>query len=465
MNQPKQYTSALTVLISDSSSAHVRFEPYIPSSHSSASHEFIDRAEDIIITTPNPSLSVKSNDESVPRKFIEERNTEMDHEYVTLHASDSSAFATYKSSTSLQPEHILTDKSTAKAATLGRAKLRNGNKPKVVSIFDPNRKASLQITPQSQSRPDGYERLESYTSETSINVSTSDLKRTPFGSGSRSCESEDNLYESNATITSTVRSDSIENTLTSLEEESTNTVPGSLDLLMQNIEDFNTSVAFSENGSKVQPSAVGTNSEYASINKPRTDTAKANFDSQEMHTLSSISDIKGDSSVVELKTEQDHMVTTSFSFPSMRSEGMIDEVMIDIEDRKKEDGKHYLINSNERSEITELSEGEKTFAAPKPQSSLSKERHVTVVVDKDLPSTSTKQIDELNIQHDNRLTTGSTPKQQSGLNEFEFDYDRALNEHMEGMMLGMNMDPSKWFDLDKSADIASPPPEEWKVTA
>ena len=451
--QPKTYTSALTLIISDPSSSHVRYEPYLPSLHCASNQEFTDRAEDIIIKTPNPSLVARSGNIPVPFNFTGDNYDGQDNEYVTLQVSDTSAFATYKSSTSLHSEQT-TDNSKMQTTTLGRAKLKDGKGPKMVSLFDPNRKASLQVTPQTKSQSGGYERLDSYTSESSINQSSADMKRSRFESGSRGFYSEDNLYESTATITSTVRSDSMDTTLISLEEESSKASLESMDLLMQTIEDLNTGVSSTSRDANNAQS-----SDYASVKKVK----KNKFDSEltEMQTLHNITG--HGPTVVERQSEVEHVIT-SFSHPTQRPENPHDKIMIDFEGHPIEDNKHSFLNSSERSESLEILEKSKIFSATKPKRNLSKDDKIKVVVDERQAAPSKRGNDEPLLQR-SMDSGGSKQEYERRIDELGIDHDSALNEHMEGLMIGMNMDPAKWFNLHTKEESITPIEDDWQVPA
>ena len=425
----------------------------MPSLHCASNQEFTDRAEDIIIKTPNPPLVARSGNVPVPLNFTGDSYDGQDNEYVTLQVSDTSAFATYKSSTSLHSEHT-TDKSKMRTATLGRAKLKDGKGPKMVSIFDPNRKASLQVTPQTKSQSGGYERLDSYTSESSINQSSADMKRSRFETGSRGFYSEDNLYESTATITSTVRSDSMDTTLLSLEEENSNACPESLDLLMQSIEDFNTGVS-----TTTRDTSSTQSSDYASVNKVKKNRFDSNF--TEMQTLPYTSGHAP--SFVERKTESEEIVA-SFSNPTQRGVNSPDGIIIDSESHQNEDNKHYFSKSSERSESLEILERSKMFPATKPKRNLSKDDKITVVVDKRQAAPSKHGNDEPLLQR-SMDSGGSKLEYERRIDELGIDHDTALNEHMEGLMIGMDMDPAKWFDLHTKEESITSIDDDWQVSA
>ena len=454
---PKTYTTALTLILSDPSSRDIRHEPYTASVHASANHEYVDRAEDIIIEVPSQSRLLKAAASGVA-----------DDDYVTLITSDTFSSATYKSSKSNQSKHAAKSEKTANASTLNRTGIMEGGKVKVESIYDPIRKASLQITPQTKTRSDGYERLESYTSETSINVNTFDLKKSRYNSRSSEFESEDNLYESTATVTSMVRSDSVDNTLASLEEESGRNVHGNLELLMQEMEDFNVSKTVSVENSKDKTASAGlTEVVYSSVNKSA--RSDGGLFEQEMHTLPQMS--KTDDGVKNIKysrSEEEAIVSTSFSLPSPKPANVRSEGSVDLQEYVTDARKDSSQTSTERSEVTEISET-RTTAVRKPKRSLSKTYQATVSVDADSKHASSKQIESSSQKHDIEIALESSQQPDSDMSLFGTDFEKELNEQMTGMMLGMDMDPTKWFDLDQSAASKamkqSPDLDEWEVTA
>ena len=428
--------------MSDPNSRNIRHEIYSPSTHSSANHEYVDRAEDIIIEAPHPSLIVKASNSSQART-----EQQANSEYVTIHASDTSSYATYKSTKS-ETSEFTTNKTTKQSSTVNINELKEVSGTNIGSIFDSNRKSSLQITPQRKSKADGYERLESYASETSVNISSSNLD-----SWSRDFESEDNLYESTATIASTVRSDSMENTLSSLEEEMDKNFQGRLDLLMQDIEGYSATDRKTSFDSREEV-------EYSAVNKTKkiSGTYDNGYFTQAMQSLPTASEYP----IITSTKNHDDTTTMSFiSTPEENRETTRSETVIEVQKENIAHKGSVISSSTERAEITEITEKNKTMSLQKPKRK-SKESQVKFAVNNNINKKSSNE-ENIKVQNkDNRITAESSIQLNSDVKELGVDYNKELNKQMEGMMVEMKMDPSKWFELDQSAD-SNKPADDWTV--
>lgn len=406
----------------------------------------MDRAEDIIIESPSsilvkPASPSLNNDENAGSRGVTES--------VTLDASGTSIYATYKETKS---EYSATNKTTKQTSTINIEDLKGDSGVKVGTIFDPSRKSSLQITPLSKPMSDGYERLESYASETSVNTSSS-----KFGSWPHDFDSEDNLYQSTATITSTVRSDSLENTLASFEEDGDNSIHGKLDLLMQSIEGY----GFDGEGKQDTKSFDSKQEvEYSTVKKIKKVSGTYDNDTytQELQMFPKMSSAKEE---IDLGTSaiDDNALTTSLDLHSRETETTRSEIIIDVQENEKESYKRSKLASTERSEETEITEKNKILSLKKPKRKFNKDYQVKFTVDNE-----EKNKSDLKYScKDGAMSTESTKQSHHIIQECDVNFDTELNKEMEGMMLGMNMDPSKWFELDQSAD-SDKPSDEWKVT-
>ena len=430
--------------MSNPNSSNIRHELYSPTAHSSAHHEYVDRAEDIIVEGPHPLLIAKPSNVSHASKEQHANN-----EYVTINVSDTSSYATYKSTKSESHEVIDTKKTTKQSSTLNIKDLKASSGENMGPFADTKRKASLQITPKIKPRTDGYERLESYASETSVNISSSNLD-----SWSREFVSEDNMYESTATINSTLRSDSMENTLSSLEGEMDKAFQGRLDLLMQDIEGYDTATNRKASFDSIEEV------EYSAVNKTKkiSGTYDNDYFTQEKPAISTASGV----SIAHLARKSDDKLSASFvphtetDRETLRSETVIEVQNIENITRKATD-----ISSMERSEITEITDKNKTMSLQKPKRK-SKESQAKLAVNQDVNKKSSTE-ENIKLQHkDSTSTADSSFQLRSTGKEPGVDYSAELNKQMEGMMLGLNMNPSKWFELDQSADSGQQT-DDWTV--
>ena len=441
--RPKTYTSALTLIVSNPKSDNIRHELYSPTTHSAAHHEYVDRAEDIIVESPHPSLVVKPS--NLPPASEEQH---AGNEYVTISVSESSSYATYKSARSESHEIIDTKSTRKQSSTLNVNELKARSGENVGTVADTKRKTSLQITPKNKPKTDGYERLESYASETSVNISSSNLD-----SWRRDFASEDDLYESTATINSTLRSDSMENTLTSLEKEMSKTYQGKLDLLMHDMEGYSNTTTF-DSIEEI---------EYSTVNKTKkiSGTYDNDYFTKETSAISTASRFP----IASLKFGTNENETDmSTAHAESNRETTRSETVIEVQDTG-----NIIRKAAEKSEKPEITEKNKTMSLPKPKRK-SKESQAKLAVNTD---TNKKSSIEENVAIQHQISTNVAESISSNQSdntyqlkgtgrESEMDFSAELNKEMEGMMLGLNMSPSKWFELDQSAD-SDQPSDDWTV--
>ncbi|XP_053386148.1 uncharacterized protein LOC123539409 isoform X3 [Mercenaria mercenaria] len=222
--QPSTHTSVLSIIISGGkgSSTPPRSDIYSAALAPARDQGFVDRSEDMIIEQAPPVMFVR------PMIVVGDMSRgDVNHQSnLTVHTSSLSRDnVNQQSNLIVVPGNIPTVRYTADVESISFSSA-NSNKRhsegKVKDgVFSSLRKSSLQTTSNSGKNDFGYNRLESYSSETNIDGTlTRNLGGRKTGkNGSKSAHSRDDLYESTITVTSTL--DSVDNSLFSLTEEST----------------------------------------------------------------------------------------------------------------------------------------------------------------------------------------------------------------------------------------------------
>lgn len=205
---PVTHTSVMSLIISGGRNTPTPPHSEIYSTHLAPSRDqgFVDRSEDMVIEVPAPVMIVR------PVQAAESNN------------------AHYKSEVTIQTGTLPSARYTANQ-NVGNNETSQSHKFMTLSMTSSGkpadqqtRKSSLQMNSGSKGGF-GYERLGSYSSETNIDSTISSglvSKKNKKQTGKHE-ESRDDLYESTMTVTSELRSDSVDNSLFSLTEEGSST--------------------------------------------------------------------------------------------------------------------------------------------------------------------------------------------------------------------------------------------------
>lgn len=222
-SQPSTHTTVLSMIISGGKNSPTppHSDIYSAALAPARNQGFVDRSEDMIVEQIQPVMFVRpllavdghSHDVGNHQSNATVQTGSSSHDHtnhqsnVTIHTGTIPSVC-YKSNVHSM-DYRCQDSKTGYSLTTNRS---------VDNKFSSLRKTSLQVTPGSRKNDFAYERLESYSSESNIDKTLQHkLSGKKIKTADYSC---DDLYESTATVTSTLRSESVDNSLFSLTEES-----------------------------------------------------------------------------------------------------------------------------------------------------------------------------------------------------------------------------------------------------
>ena len=452
---------------------------------------FVDRAEDLVIE--QQPITIQRNQGS----GLQSMDTIAE---VHLHAD--AGVASYHSSGDASSGYItLTDMETG----LDTNHLRKSGKKKGKSsgfsmpkldIFAKNRKSSLQVDSGSselQNRRAGYERMNMYSSENGIAESSfstlpSSTRHTSRTTNHQTMDlSHDNLYESTVTITSSVRSESMETNLETVEDEA-NRIGDSaknLDLLMASLEDFNKTMSLQQRSDdEVITSPQAGNDVYAKVIKVRSSTddemkrkEERALESQS-YTVTCTAELKDKTrNSLSASPKSSSSSSSSSSQSSSRSSRSPSPVNMETTLSFDDTLKHFENFVVKIDDVTEpergldfddrqTDRGEQVIKEDKPSFTRKQTGNVqqgTNVTSRAVKTTTAHKL-TINVSNGNSgatTTTGFTDDPESSIKETKLsresfngrNLDAELNQSIHALLSGINVETSEWSAIKDATRI------------